>query len=98
MPWPKCERFSISVTRRSGLGDLSRCAASTTPLAPPPTMMMERVGLVRPVMRERAPCEVPISGLGLHRDRQAVPHHRQVVPRDLEVVGNVAHLGEAALV
>src|SRR4029079_19752805 len=83
MPWPKCGRFSISVTRRSGLGDLRRCGASTTPLAPPPTMMIElgMMELVRPtLMRAR-------SGSGEDLLRQ-----RQVVEDD------VAHLGQRALV
>src|SRR6478609_7062267 len=85
MPWPKCGRFSISVTRRSGLDDFRRCAASTTPLAPPPTMMIElgMIELARPVIS--MPCAAPVSGLDLHRDRQVVH-------------GHTAHFGEAALI
>src|SRR5882757_4070631 len=85
MPWPKCGRFSISVTRRSGLADLSRCAASTTPLAPPPTIIIELARAT--LMRARSG-----SGENLLRRRKLVPRDRKVVDDD------VAHFGQRALV
>src|SRR5918994_2248086 len=90
MPWPKCGRFSISVTRRSGLSDFKRCAARTTPLAPPPTITIEfgTVEFARPVMR--APIVSGAVGSGSGLDFQC---GRKVV-----VAGDIAHLGEAALI
>src|ERR1700710_2830148 len=60
MPCPSRPRRSTRLMRTSASGSRSRCAASSTPEAPPPTMVMERRGaLIGPPARCRALGRLP---------------------------------------
>src|SRR4051794_18637019 len=95
------------VTRMSASGSLSRCAASRTPLAPPPTMMIASLPPGLPVIRQRSPTRIVQDGdyrlsekatnLLWSNDRNGFLELVFDAGQHV-VIGGVAHLGEAAVV